>query len=150
MGTVALFFYFYKGLKPQQTTSLIPCLDHDIQLLLAVSKVVCCHYVLYMCKIATQERCLVSGGERDRGMLQWDVGTELPPFSGFEALIQWSGRRTHLQQQHPCCTYPQVLPLAQRATLQTTRESREHWRANPASIKADFKRLVCGVRLKGR
>lgn len=47
MGTVALFFYFYKGLKPQQTTSLIPCLDHDIQLLLAGSKVVCCRYVLY-------------------------------------------------------------------------------------------------------
>lgn len=64
-------------------------------------------------------------------------------------MIQQRGRRTRLQQQHPSCTYPQVLPLAQRPTLWTTEASRGWQGANPASIKADFKRVMSGIRLNG-
>jgi len=92
-----IFLLFFTALKPQQTTSPVPHLSHDVQLLLAGSEVTCCQSMLcnYL-RYCYPRKMLVSGGERGRGTLQREVWAELPPCSGFGALVQQGGRWTRM------------------------------------------------------
>lgn len=120
-GTVPLFFYF--SYKPYQTMSPMPCLNHDIQLLLA------------------GERCLVPGGLWHHGMLQKDVWISF-------LLRLWSPDMVH--QQQPWC--PSLLYCHQHKGPPyncRVRDSREWHGGNSATIKAGFKKLVTKVQLTG-